>query len=118
MHLQREIYVLSLVATIRITATAPNSVQRLLDVSELKLFIYSSISNYIARYFIKTLFELLEIRRPHALYIAIPIAIRHALSGAIGARLAIVKGNKFIRIFFLIVVTGTIIRFAYDVFFR
>jgi hypothetical protein len=48
--------------------------------------------------------------------IAIPMAISNAIGGAIGARLAIVKGNKFIRIFFLIVVTGTIIRFAYDVF--
>jgi len=28
----------------------------------------------------------------------------------------LLKGNAFIRIFFLAVVTGTIIRFAYDVF--
>jgi len=50
--------------------------------------------------------------------IAIPMAISNALGGIIGARLAINKGNKFIRIFFLIVVTGTLIRFAYDVFFK
>ena len=50
--------------------------------------------------------------------IAIPMAISNAIGGAIGARLAIVKGNKFIRIFFLIVVTGTIVRFGYDVFFK
>lgn len=49
--------------------------------------------------------------------VAIPMALSNAAGGAIGARLAIVKGNKFIRVFFLVVVTGTIIRFAYDVFF-
>ena len=50
--------------------------------------------------------------------IAIPMAISNAAGGAIGARVAIAKGNNFIRVFFLLVVTGTIIRFAYDVFFR
>lgn len=48
--------------------------------------------------------------------IAIPMAICNALGGYIGAKLAINKGNKFIRIIFLIVVLGTLIRFAYDVF--
>ena len=48
--------------------------------------------------------------------VAIPMAICNALGGIIGAKLAIHKGNKFIRIFFLIVVVGTLIRFAYDVF--
>lgn len=50
--------------------------------------------------------------------IAIPMAICNALGGYVGAKLAINKGNKFIRIFFLIVVIGTLIRFAYDVFYR
>jgi uncharacterized membrane protein YfcA len=50
--------------------------------------------------------------------IAIPMAICNAVGGTIGARLAIVKGNKFIRVFFLIVVVGTILRFAYDVLFK
>ena len=50
--------------------------------------------------------------------IAIPMAICNALGGFIGAKLAINKGNKFIRIFFLIVVIGTLIRFAYDVFMK
>ena len=50
--------------------------------------------------------------------IAIPMAICNAIGGFIGAKLAIKKGNNFIRIFFLIVVIGTLIRFAYDVFFR
>jgi uncharacterized protein len=50
--------------------------------------------------------------------IAIPMAVCNAIGGTLGARLAIVKGNKFIRIFFLVIVVGTILRFAYDVFFR
>ena len=48
--------------------------------------------------------------------IAIPMAICNALGGYIGAKLAINKGNKFIRIFFLVVVLGTLFRFAYDIF--
>lgn len=50
--------------------------------------------------------------------IAVPMAVCNAIGGTIGARLAIVKGNKFIRVFFLVIVIGTILRFAYDVFFR
>lgn len=49
--------------------------------------------------------------------VAIPMAVCNAFGGFIGAKLAISKGNKFIRIFFLIVVVGTLIRFAYDVFY-
>ncbi len=50
--------------------------------------------------------------------IAIPMAIANGLGGIAGARFAILKGNSFVRIFFLLVVTGTIIRFAYDIFFK
>lgn len=50
--------------------------------------------------------------------IAIPMAFSNAFGGFLGAKLAINKGNGFIRIFFLIVVVGTLIRFAYDVFFK
>ena len=50
--------------------------------------------------------------------IAIPMAICNAAGGIAGARLAILKGNKFIRIFFLIIVCLTILRFAYDIFFK
>jgi uncharacterized protein len=50
------------------------------------------------------------------LSIAIPMAVANALGGMTGARLALLRGSAFIRIFFLIVVTGTIIRFAYDIF--
>ncbi len=50
--------------------------------------------------------------------IAIPMAICNAFGGWIGAKVAIKKGNGFIRIFFLIIVIGTLIRFGYDVFFK
>lgn len=50
--------------------------------------------------------------------IAIPMAICNGLGGLIGAKLAVSKGNRFIRIFFLLVISVTLIRFGYDVFFR
>jgi uncharacterized membrane protein YfcA len=50
--------------------------------------------------------------------IAIPMAICNAIGGWTGAKLAIKKGNGFIRIFFLIVVIGTLLRFGYDVFLK
>ena len=50
--------------------------------------------------------------------IAIPMAVCNGIGGLLGARLAIHKGNSFIRIFFLVIVAGTIIRFAYDVFLK
>jgi uncharacterized membrane protein YfcA len=49
---------------------------------------------------------------------AIPMAICNALGGIIGARIAIAKGNQFIRIFFILVVMATLIRFSFDVFWR
>lgn len=48
--------------------------------------------------------------------VALPMAVSNALGSILGANLAIAKGNKFIRIFFLIIVTATLLRFAYDVF--
>jgi len=48
--------------------------------------------------------------------IALPMAVCNAAGGFIGARLAINKGNGFIRIFFLIIVMLTLLRFSYDVF--
>lgn len=50
--------------------------------------------------------------------VAIPMAVCNGIGGWMGAKLAINKGNKFIRIFFLVVVIGTLIRFGYDVFFK
>ena len=49
---------------------------------------------------------------------AIPMALCNFTGSLIGSRLAILKGNKFIRIFFLIVVAATITRFGYDIFFK
>lgn len=55
----------------------------------------------------------------HILYqYAIPMALCNFTGSLIGSRLAILKGNKFIRVFFLIVIAGTIIRFGYDIFIR
>lgn len=55
----------------------------------------------------------------HILYeFAIPMAICNVGGSFLGTKLALLKGNKFIRIFFLIVVFGTILRFAYDIFIR
>jgi uncharacterized protein len=48
--------------------------------------------------------------------VAIPMAFCNAAGGFLGAKLAINKGNTFIRIFFLIVVIATLLRFGYDVF--
>ena len=50
--------------------------------------------------------------------IALPMALSNALGGILGARMAISKGNKFIRIFFLLIVVATLLRFTYDVFFK
>lgn len=47
---------------------------------------------------------------------AIPMAICNLTGSFFGTRLALLKGNKFIRVFFLIVVMGTIIRFGWDVY--
>jgi uncharacterized membrane protein YfcA len=49
---------------------------------------------------------------------ALPMAVCNGLGGWIGAKLAIKKGNDFIRIFFLVVVVGTLIRLSYDIFFK
>lgn len=47
---------------------------------------------------------------------AIPMAACNMLGGFLGSRFALLKGNKFVRMFFLITVSGTILKFAYDVF--
>ncbi|HEY6955618.1 MAG TPA: TSUP family transporter [Flavisolibacter sp.] len=49
--------------------------------------------------------------------VAIPMAACNAVGGMLGARMAIMKGNKFIRVFFLAVIIATLIRFAWDVLF-
>jgi uncharacterized membrane protein YfcA len=47
--------------------------------------------------------------------IALPMAICNGIGGRMGAKLALAKGNRFIRIFFLIIICATLIRFGYDV---
>lgn len=49
---------------------------------------------------------------------AIPMAFCNALGGWLGAKLAIAKGNQFIRYFFLVIVIGTLLRFGNDIFIR
>jgi uncharacterized membrane protein YfcA len=48
--------------------------------------------------------------------IALPMALFNGLGGLTGARWAILKGNRYIRVFFLVVMACTILRFAYDIF--
>ena len=51
----------------------------------------------------------------HILYeLAFPMAACNMAGGWLGSRLALLKGNAFIRIFFLVIVTCTILRFGYD----
>lgn len=49
-------------------------------------------------------------------HLALPMAVFNMLGGWAGTRLALMRGNRFIRIFFLSVVAATILRFAWDIF--
>ncbi len=52
----------------------------------------------------------------HVLYkFAIPMAVCNMTGAFFGTRLALLKGNAFIRIFFLIIVFATLLRFAWDI---
>ena len=46
--------------------------------------------------------------------LAIPMALFNILESLVGTRLAILKGSRFVRIFFLLVVAGMILKLAYD----
>jgi uncharacterized membrane protein YfcA len=48
--------------------------------------------------------------------VAIPMSISNGLGGFFGAKMALAKGNQFIRKLFLLVILLTLIRFGYDVF--
>jgi uncharacterized membrane protein YfcA len=50
--------------------------------------------------------------------VALPMAAFNAFGSILGSRLAIAKGNSFIRVFFLLIIVCTLIRFSYDVFFK
>lgn len=52
----------------------------------------------------------------YLLGVAIVMAVGNVAGSLIGSRMAIKKGNRFIRVFFLIVVAILIVRFGYDVF--
>ncbi len=55
----------------------------------------------------------------HILYhYAIPMAVCNFAGSFLGSRLAILKGNRFIRVFFLFVIAATILRFGYDIFIK
>lgn len=55
----------------------------------------------------------------HILYgYALPMGACNLLGSLLGARLAILKGNQFVRVFFLIVVGVMIARFGYEVIVR
>ncbi|MGF7217755.1 hypothetical protein GGR92_003930 [Spirosoma lacussanchae] len=46
--------------------------------------------------------------------LALPMAVANLSGAFLGARLAILKGNQFIRLFFLLVIAVMIIRFGWD----
>jgi uncharacterized membrane protein YfcA len=50
--------------------------------------------------------------------VAILMAIFNILGAIAGTKLAILKGNRFVRVFFLIIVSAMIIRLGYDVLLR
>lgn len=50
--------------------------------------------------------------------VAIPMAVANLLGAFVGVRLALLKGNSFIRVFFLCVIAATILRFACDLWVR
>ena len=48
--------------------------------------------------------------------VAIPMSICNAVGGIFGSRMALKKGNQFIRKIFLFVIVATLLRLGYDVF--
>jgi uncharacterized protein len=48
-------------------------------------------------------------------YLAVPMAICNILGGVIGSRMAMAKGSQFVRVIFLVVVVGVILRYGYDI---
>ena len=47
---------------------------------------------------------------------AIPMAFCNLTGAVLGSRLALLKGSRFVRIFFLLVVAATLVRLGYDIF--
>lgn len=51
----------------------------------------------------------------HIVYhLAVPMGVANMLGSLLGTRLAVLKGNRFIRIFFLLVVSAMILRFGWE----
>lgn len=50
--------------------------------------------------------------------IALPMAVFNILGSVVGSRLAMLKGSKFVRILFLVVVWGVIAKLGYDAFLK
>ncbi|AMM51301.1 membrane protein [Rufibacter sp. DG15C] len=50
-------------------------------------------------------------------HIGIPMAISSVLGSVVGTKIALAKGSGFVRKLFLVVVTGIILKFAYDTFY-
>jgi uncharacterized membrane protein YfcA len=49
--------------------------------------------------------------------LAISVAVFNMAGSFIGAKMAIKRGSAFVRTFFLVIVTGMILKFGYDVFY-
>lgn len=54
----------------------------------------------------------------YLLSIAILMSVSNVLGNIVGSRLALKKGNSYIRILFLVIVTIMIARYGYDIFFK
>ena len=55
----------------------------------------------------------------HLLYaVALPMAVCNVGGSLLGTRLAVAKGSRFVRVLFLVVLSGIIVRFAWDTFKR
>jgi uncharacterized protein len=50
--------------------------------------------------------------------LALPMALCVAAGALLGSRLAVLRGSSFVRVLFLVVVTGVIMRLSYDTFSR
>jgi uncharacterized protein len=51
-------------------------------------------------------------------HIGLPMAVCNILGSQVGARLAIAQGSGFVRVFFLVIVSAIIFKFAYDSFLK
>jgi uncharacterized protein len=49
---------------------------------------------------------------------AIPMSVCNILGSLLGTRMALLRGNRFVRKLFLLVICATILRFAYDLFLK